>query len=146
MDANIPSEARRYNRILSQIDEVYHDLAVRQGFSDSTMSILYELADHDGRCLLSDLIRLSCMSKQTANSALRKLEKEGILYLEPAGGRAKQVCLTPKGFAVTRETVEKIIDMENRIYASWSPEEWNLYIALTERYLRQLREEMKEIT
>lgn len=86
------------------------------------------------------------MSKQTANSALRKLEKEGILYLEPAGGRAKQVCLTPKGFAVTRETVEKIIDMENRIYASWSPEEWNLYIALTERYLYQLREEMKEIT
>lgn len=145
MENTNPSEARRYNRIISEIDELYHDLAVRQGFSDSAMSILYELSDHGGQCRLGDLLRLSCLSKQTANSALRNLEKEGIVYLESAGGRSKRVCLTRKGFAVTHDTVDRIIDVENRIYSSWSAEEWAIYVELTERYLHQLREEMKEI-
>lgn len=139
------SETRRYNRLLSEIDEVYHELALRQGFSDSAMAIFYTLADHEGQCLLADLIRLSGMNKQTINSALRKLEDEDILYLEPAGGKAKRVCLTEKGYATARKTVGRVLDAENRIYASWSRAEWELYVQLTERFLNQLREETKEI-
>lgn len=139
------SETRRYNRIISEIDEVYHVLAVRQGFSDSVMQILYTLSDNDGQCRLTDLIKLSGVNKQTANSALRRLEKEDIICLEPAGGKSKRVCLTEKGFAVTHETVDRVLEIENRIYASWSREEWELYVQLTERYLCQLRDAMKEI-
>lgn len=139
------SAARRYNRIISEIDEVYHEIAVRQGFSNSAMQILYTLSDNDGQCRLTDLIKLSGVNKQTANSALRRLEKEDIVFLEPAGGKSKRVCLTEKGFAVARETVDQVLEIENRIYASWSKEEWELYVQLTERYMCQLRDAMKEI-
>lgn len=145
MEGVSQSESRRYNRIISEIDEVYHEIAVRQGFSDSVMSILYTLSDHDGQCRLTDLIKLSGINKQTVNSALRRLEGEEIVRLEPIGGRAKRVCLTEKGIAATRDTVGKVLEMENRIYSSWPKEEWELYLRLTERYLSQLREEMKEI-
>lgn len=145
MEAINQSETRRYNRLISEIEEVYHEVAVRQGFSDSVMAILYALADSDGQCRLPDLIRLSGVNKQTVNSALRKLEKEEIVYLEPAGGKSKRVCLTEKGFAIAHATVDRVLDAENRIYSSWSAEEWKLYVQLTERYLCQLREEMKEI-
>ena len=139
------SEARRFNRLLSEIDEVYHEVAVRQGFSDSATAILYALSDNGGQCRLPELIKLSGVNKQTVNSALRKLEREDILYLEPAGGKSKRVCLTEKGFATVHETVERVLDAENRIYSSWSREEWELYVQLTERFLYQIREEMKEI-
>lgn len=145
MEQITQSEARRYNRLLSEIDEVYHEIAVRQGYSDSVMAILYVLADNGGQCLLAELVKLSGVYKQTANSALRKLEREGIVYLESAGGRAKRVCLTEAGLAVVHETVERVISVEKKIYASWTRGEWALYVQLTERYLRQLREEMKEI-
>lgn len=139
------SEARRYNRIISEIDEVYHELAVRKGFSDSAMAILYTLSDNDGSCLLSDLIKQSGINKQTVNSALRRLEKNGIIQLKPAGGKSKRVYFTKNGFEVARNTVDKILCAEQKIYASWSKNEWELYVNLTERYLCQLREETKGI-
>lgn len=139
------SEARYYNRLIAEIDEVYHEIALKQGFSDSVMAILYVLVDHDGNCRLPELIKASGENKQTINSALRKLEREGIVYLEPAGGRSKRVCLTEKGTNIARETVGRVLAAEGRIYASWSREEWELYLQLTRRYLQQLREEMKEI-
>ncbi len=139
------SETRRYNQLISEIDEVYHEIAVKQGFSDSSMMILYSLADNGGQCRLPELIKASGLNKQTANSALRKLENGGLIYLEPAGGRSKRVCLTEKGSLTVRETVGRVLEAENDIYSSWSREEWELYISLTERYLRQLREKLREV-
>lgn len=139
------SEARRYNRLLAEIDEVYHEVAIRQGFSDSAMAIFYVLSDNNGQCRLPELIKLSGLNKQTVNSALRKLEKEDILYLEPAGGKSKRVCLTEKGFSTVHNSVDRVLDVENRIYSSWTKEEWELYLHLTQRFLCQIREEMKEI-
>lgn len=140
------SETRRYNRLISEIDGVYHEVAMRQGFSDSAMSILYALSDNDGSCRLTELIRQSALNKQTVNSALRKLEKDGIIRLESAGGRARRVCLTETGFATVHNTVDRVLAIEKKIYSSWSQEEWELYIQLTERYLCQIREEMKDLT
>lgn len=139
------SENRHYNQIISQIDEVYHEIALKQGFSDSAMGVLYVLADHDGTCPLPELIRRSGLNKQTINSALRKLEGEELVYLKPTDGRCKCVCLTPKGKDTVQDTVERVLSAERRIYGSWSKGEWELYIRLTERYLCQLREEMEEI-
>lgn len=145
MENTNQSEVRRYNRLLSEIDEVYHEVASRQGFPDSAMAILYALSDNNGQCRLPELIKQSGVNKQTVNSALRKLEKEDIVYLEPAGGKSKRVCLTEKGFSAVHETVDRVLDAEKKIYSSWSQEEWELYVQLTERYLNQLREAMKEI-
>lgn len=145
MTWNIKSEARQYNRILSEIDAVYHEIALKQGFSDSIMSILYIIADNDGTCLISELVKQSGLNKQTINSALRKLEEESILYLEAAGGRSKRIVLTEKGTSVVHNTVDRVIAVENKIYSSWKPEEWALYLELTERYLNELKEKMKEI-
>jgi len=61
----------------------------------------------------SSLCKVSGISKQTVNSALRKLEAEGIIYLENAGAKNKSVCLTIKGKKLADRTVRRIIDIEN---------------------------------
>lgn len=142
---NIKSKARAYNLILSKIDSVYHEIALKQGFADSIMSILYTLADNDGACLLSELIKQSSMPKQTVNSALRKLEKEQIIYLETINGKSKKVSLTEYGFSVAHKTVDKVIEIENKIYSSWTKDEWEIYMKLTEDFLNKLKKEVKEL-
>lgn len=87
----------------------------------------------------------SGVSKQTINSALRKLESEEIVYLEVFEGRKKKVYLTEKGRQLAKDTVLRVIKAENEIFASWSDEEKGIYIDLTQRYLTDFKRKVKEL-
>lgn len=126
---------KRFNYLASEIDAAYHEAALRLGLSDSAMLILYTVCNQGERCPLSDIARLSGASKQTINSALRKLEGEGILYLESLGGRKKLVCLTQRGKALAEDTVLRLVKLENGIFGSWTEPEQETYLELTQRYL-----------
>lgn len=136
-------EMQRFNYLMSETDAAYHEAALRLGLSDSTMLILYTLCNSGGSCLLSEICRLSGISKQTVNSALRKLEGEKVVYLEASGGRKKRVCLTDKGHALAAGTVVRLIEIENGILESWRGEEVEQYLELTRRYLAALRERIR---
>ena len=84
------------------------------------------------------------MSKQTINSALRKLEAQGTVYLEASGGRKKTVCLTESGKALAERTVARLIEVENDIVAAWTQEDREQYLALTQRYLNDFKEKTRE--
>ena len=83
---------RRFNHLVSETDAAYHEAALKMGMSDSIMQIMYILCDKGGDCPLGEICRLSGISKQTINSALRKLEEEGIVYLEGMDGKKKTAC------------------------------------------------------
>ena len=136
---------RRFNHLVSETDAVYHEAALRMGMSDSTMQILYILCDRGGDCPIGEICRLSGISKQTINSALRKLEEEGNVYLEGMGGKRKRVCLTERGRGLTERTVMRLIEIENGILDSWPKEELEKYLELTENYLLALRKNVGEL-
>ena len=96
----ISNKLRQYNNLYTEITAVYHDLAVKLGITDSAATILYILCTFGGSYPLGEICRRSGMSKQTANSAIRKLEQQGMVYLQAIDGRAKRVCLTPAGRSV----------------------------------------------
>ena len=135
---------RRYNHLLGEIDGVYHEMSLKLGLSDSAMLVLYTICDSGSSCLLRDICRYSGLSKQTVNSALRKLEAEGVVYLEPVSARSKRVFLTEAGRALAAETAGKIIRIENDIFDSWPRKDVEQYLELTERFLLALREKAEE--
>lgn len=143
MEFYINAQMQRFNLLMSEIDTAYHDAALKLGMSDSAMLVLYTLCFCGGECMLGDIT--SGASKQTINSALRKLESEGIVYLEVFEGRKKKVYLTEKGRQLARGTVLRVIEAENEIFASWSDEERSIYIDLTQRYLADFKEKVKEM-
>ena len=143
MENDINAQMKRFNFLMSEIDTAYHDAALKLGMSDSVMLVLYTLCSCGGECMLGDIT--SGVSKQTVNSALRKLESEGIVYLEAFEGRKKKVYLTEKGRQHAGDTVLRVIEAENGIFASWSDEERSTYIDLTQRYLADFREKVKEL-
>ncbi|HBI59981.1 MAG TPA: MarR family transcriptional regulator [Lachnospiraceae bacterium] len=142
MTKYISREMKRYNYLISEIDSVYHEAAVKFGLSDSAMSILYAICDNGEGCLLHEICFYTGISKQTINSALRKLEREEIVYLEPLNAKSKKVYLTEKGRDLAEKTAFRILQMEDEIFASWKKEDVDKYLELTESYLVHLKEKI----
>ena len=136
---------KRYNHLLTETDSAYHEIFQKLGISDSTATILYVLQNSDGMCLLSNIRSVSGIPKQTLNSALRKLESEGMVFLKAADGKKKYVCLTEKGKYLSENTIQKVIVIENEILEEWTETERQMYIDLAEKYLNGLKAKMKKI-
>lgn len=136
---------KRYVHLTTDIEAAYHEAARRLNLSDSAMLILYTICHNGEKCLLNDITSSSGISKQTINSALRKLEAEDIIYLESTGGRKKMVCLTTRGKEYAQNTVQKVLEIENDIFASWTESERIAYLELTEKYLTTLKSKVKEL-
>ncbi len=145
MKACSSRDMKRFNHLLGEIEAVYHEMALKFGQSDSVMNILYTICDYGDSCPLQEICRRSGISKQTINSALRKLEREGIVYSEQAGVKGKNVCLTEKGKELAGDTAVRVIEVENGILASWPEEDVKRYLELTERFLVGIKEKAKEI-
>lgn len=140
MATYISNDMKRFNHLISEIDATYHEISFSLGLSDSAMKILYTICDSGDCCPLREICRRSGVSKQTINSAVRKLEKEGILYLESIDSKNKNACLTDTGRQLAKHTAIRLIEIENNIFASWSKNEVEKYLELTERFLTSLKE------
>lgn len=145
MKNRMTEEVKRFNYLNNEIEAAYHEAARRLHLSDSALLILYTICNQGDDCPLNDIYRLSGISKQTINSALRKLEAEEILYLEMYDGKKKKSCLTDKGKELVQNTAVRIIDIENNIFASWPKAEQDLYLELTQKYLDAFREKIKKL-
>ena len=145
MENYVSKEMKRCNYLIGEIDAVYHEMALNFGLSDSAMRILYAVCDSGESCLLQEICRRSGVSKQTINSAIRKLEAEGIVYLEQAEGKNKNVCLTKEGKRLAKQTVIRIMEAENDIFASWTKEDVDKYLNLTEEFLTAMKKKAKDL-
>ena len=83
----VSEQLQYYNLLTSEIDEAYHNAALKLGLSDSAMVILYTLCSRENPCPLLEIARLTGISRQTIHSAIKKLEAQGILTLVCPGGR-----------------------------------------------------------
>ncbi len=135
-------EMKKFNNIAGTINSIYHDAALKMGMTDSERDILYVICDLGSGCNQSALYKNTGMTRSTVNSALRKMEKAGILYVKSGEGRNTCVYLTEYGEKYLSSTVGKIVEIENKIFTGWSKKEQELFIALNERYAEQLNHEL----
>lgn len=141
----LSKEMKRHNYLINEIEAVYHESSVKFGLSDSVAKILYAICDYGEGCSLQHIIRYTGMSKQTVNSALRKLEDEEIIYLELVDAKSKRLYLTEKGKKLAKETAGRVLQVEDKIFASWKKEDVNKYLELIEQYLNDLKREIREL-
>ncbi len=127
-------ELKEFNRIYREMDWLYHTLALHAGLSDSAMFILYALAEMGGGCLQKDIATTYGISRQTINSATKKLRQEGIITLTRGRKRDMHMHLTAAGEQLVKEKIFPIIELENRSFSLMSPEECETLLKLTEKY------------
>lgn len=138
-------KASEYTYLAGEINALYHEAAVKMGISDSVQNILYVLCEKDGKCLQSEVSKLTGISRQTINSAVRKLEKDEIIYLEQGKGRNTILCLTEKGKEFASEKIYPLYEVENKIWNDWTPEEQERYLTLTRKYRDGLKKYLKDL-
>ena len=83
MENTFGNELREFNCLYKEVDEIYHEIALKMGISDSGFIILYALAELGDGCLQKDIAKIYYISKQTVNSSISNLKKNGYVCLRP---------------------------------------------------------------
>lgn len=133
---------REYNGLYRFSNEIYHEAALAAGLSDSAFDILYCLYDMGDGCSQKDICEASYLTKQTVNSSVHKLVREGVVHLDTEGGRGTRLYLTKSGRALVEARIAPIIEIEKTAFAAMSVEECGELLRLMRLYLGQLREQV----
>lgn len=136
-------KVNKINALSNDLDGVYHQASRRLGIPDSVLIVLYEIHVSGGSCPLNNISKNNGISKQTVNSAVRRLEGEGILRLAPYRGKAKRVTLTEKGREYAEATAGRLFAAECSAFRGWTQQEIDTYLALSERFNLALRDEIE---
>ena len=134
-----------YNQLLKECDNVYHDAAVRAGLSDCAFWILHALWEADHPLTQSEIGDNASLPRQTVNSALKKLEKDGYLTLEKISGKmGKTIHFTKEGKAFAQTHVAPVTAAEERVCAQFARQEQEAFLATFRRMVDRLKAEIGE--
>lgn len=133
------NEADRYscyaetlNQCDKEINDIYHDYAMRHDLTDAALWVLYALYEMKERMTQADICNSWFYSRQTINTALKGLERQGVIELTsvPGNRKSKNVVFTAKGMDMARRIIEPLKQAENQVFAAFSEEENRLFIEL----------------
>ena len=80
-------ESREFNRMYKEVDELYHEVALKSGLSDTSFLVLFSIVELGDGCLQIDIANRYFISKQTISSSVRALEQKGYESLSYCRGR-----------------------------------------------------------
>ena len=142
--------ARAYEALDSfwrEQNQLYRDVATSFGISESAFSILYAifLAGEKG-ISQRDICVQMCIGKQTVNSSIHKLEREGVVVLKSGPGRRGLLShLTPVGLELAERTIVPMIEAELAALREFDDRELELSLLLGRRYTDALRSHFADI-
>ena len=116
---------RDVNNIYKKNCAVYYKLASYYGLTETMFDILYFVRENEDCTTQAQICNNLYLRKQTVNTALKKLEKEGCIYLEKDVGNRKNktIHFTEKGNELVRNTVDHVFEVERRAFEKLSEEE-----------------------
>lgn len=128
-------------------NQLYRDVAASFEISESAFNILYAiyLAGEKG-IAQRDICVQMCIGKQTVNSSIHKLEREGVVVLESGPGRRGLLAhLTPVGLELAGRTIVPMIEAELAALREFDDRELELALLLGRRYTDALRSHFANI-
>ncbi|MCI8492574.1 MarR family transcriptional regulator [Anaerotruncus colihominis] len=135
---------RAFNRIDKELDDIYHEVALRMNISDSAFTIFYIIHELGDGCLQKDICREAFANKQTVHSSIQKLERKGYLYLKQGRGRDKHICLTQSGKGFIETHIVPVVQKEREAFMALLPQEQEELLRLAQKYIKSLKEKLKQ--
>ena len=144
----IAAQLAAFNQLYKEMDEIYHVYAKEQGISDTVFWILYSLYENNSSYIQKELCSEWHYPPQTVNSALKSLEKQGIISLEavPGNKKNKLVSLTEHGLTLTQRVIARLTHAERNAILSMTADERRTLLSLTEKYTEFLRRHVRRIS
>lgn len=134
-----------YDRIMKRQDDLYHDYASKFGLSDISFWILYVLCESDKVYTQNQIADLWHFPRQSINSAVSSLAKQGYISLEKlSAGNSKAIKLTEDGRDFCGRVIDPVFELEERAALKMTDEERKMFVKLSERLCDLLEEEFKQ--
>ena len=145
MEYRAGEELRELNRLYKELDDIYHNIALKLNLSDSAFIIFYTLCEVGERCSQKDICNQAAISKKTINSAIQKLEQEDYICMRHGKGRQMQIYLTEKGQKMLQEKIYPVMQIENNVFQKMEETEARELLRLFQKYVLQLQAEAREL-
>ena len=135
------------NKIFKSADDIYRKLSRSFGIPECSLWIIYFLRLGGRGITQKELCDVMYQSKQSINSALKKLEAEGYVTLsfKENSHKSKEIHLTEKGEKIAENTADKIIAAETAAYLEFTTEEMDAMISLEKRYFSAISRHSKDL-
>ena len=129
---------QEFNQLLKKMDNIYCKLAKSSGLSDTAFWIIYTIKNEKETYKQKDLCVMWSYSKQTINSALKKLEEQNIIQLVavPENKKDKKIILTEYGEHIVEKFIKPVNEIEKN--ALNEIKEKNKLINLFKKYIEEM--------
>lgn len=142
MSYTIDKRIEQVDILYNKIELLYHQIAIKQGLSDSAFMILRAILVLGEGITQTNIFQNICVNKQTINTAINNLYKNGIIYFENGKGREIKIYLTDKGKDIINKKIIPIDEMEKEILNDFTKEEYDMFIDISNRYINKLEEKV----
>ncbi len=136
----------KLNSVYRELNDLYHDIALQLGISDSAFTIFYAIFRIGDGCLQRDICKQSYTNKQTINSTIQRLKEDGYLYLKQGKGRDKHIYLTDRGMEFMREKVSPMITAEDEAFLMLSIEDQKQFCSIFSKYVAYFHKKVEELS
>ena len=145
-DMSTDKRMMAFNVLWKEQDDIYRGIAKTLGLNESVFWILYCLRGSGKNVTQSFMCSIMLEPKQTINTALKKMESDGLIFFSDSGDkRSKYIYLTEKGAALAKNTVDRVIVAERTAMEMMTEDEQRQFLELFRKYNDCLKEKMGEI-
>lgn len=147
METSIKSVLATFNRTHKRMNVLYHNYARDAGISDAAFWLMYSLYEKGGPCTQTELCEAWFFTPQTINSALKTLEKQGLITLDfaPNSRKNKQFFFTETGEQLVKEKIMPLVQAEEQSFLRLNEQERKALLVITQKHIGILEEEINRI-
>lgn len=141
-DAIIRSQLQKFNTLWKAQDDIWQEAARRSGLPETAFWIIYILTVEDQKELTqAEICDAWFIPRQTCNSAIKKLEREGLVSLttHKGAGNVKYLSLTDTGRSYADRHITPLTNADILSFSSFTANERELLLSLLQRQLDYLK-------
>lgn len=131
--------SHEYNSLCNELDNFYHQIAVKLHLSDSAFDILFTILELGEGCTQTAIYKNIYLSKQTVNSSVSQLISKDILRAEATSRKEVKLYFTHNGKKFIKDKIIPMIKVEDAIFAEMTEVEYAELLSLTQKYLEIVR-------
>ena len=143
LKATIENDIKELNSLYKEWFEIYHKISAKFGLSDSEFLIIYALVELKLN-RQKDIADYYYISKQTINSAVKKLVRTGIIELKQSKGRDMQIIFTQSGKSFAQEKIIPIVNIEKKAMIEMGQKESQELLRLTRKHLDIFKKQISQ--
>ena len=147
MKQNINQKWEMICKYMNEFEIEYNKLASYYKLSDSSFWILYELYENKEGCTQKELYTEWCLNKQTINSSVKYLTKEGYIALENLDNskKFKKLKLTEEGMKLAKNTIGKVMKLEEKAFENIDENEMDRVINFFKKQTISFKNEVRKV-